>query len=77
MLLTDTDSLSQIKKKKKLCIQVVIWNVPKMFSIIPRIMSDLPWKFHKNLSMLFSIMLYTDRQTNKDENTTFTIWEVI
>ena len=53
-----------------------------MFSIVPCIKSHLPWKFHENRFSRFSVMLLTDRQTNRqatdnDENIIFAMAEVM
>ena len=38
---------------------------PNFFQIVPWILLDLAWKFHKNPFMGFPIMLLTDKQTNQ------------
>ena len=56
------------KSGKKSCVQGVIWNILKMLPIFPCIKSHLPWKFDENPFRRFSVMLLTDRQTNRHSN---------
>ena len=56
------------KVRKKSCVQGVKWNIPKIFPIVPCIKSHLPWKFHENPLRRFSVILLTDRQTNRQSN---------
>ena len=72
------------KWKKKSCVQVVKWNILRMSPIVPCIKSHQPWKFHESPFGCFSVMLLTDRQTNRqtratdnDENITFAMVEVM
>ena len=54
-------------------IEGVKHNTPNFFQIVPWILLDLAWKFHKNPFMRFPIMLLTDKPTNRDENITFAV----
>ena len=55
-----------LKMSKKIsCVQGIEWNIPKMFQIVPYAKSHLPWKFHDYPFTRFSVMLLTDKQTNK------------
>ena len=40
----------------------------QVFQIVPCIRPDLSWKFHENPFTHFSVMLSTDKQTNKQTN---------
>ena len=52
-----------------LCISVLLSKglniTPPFFQIVPCILLDLVWKFHKNPLMRFPVMLLTNRQTNQ------------
>ena len=63
MLLGGMDSSGKVEKIS--CVQGVEWNILKMFPIVLCIKSHLPWKFHENPFSRFSIMLLTDRQTDR------------
>ena len=54
-------------------IEGVKHNTPNFFQIVPWILLDLAWKFHKNPFMRFPIMLLTDKPTNRDENITLAV----
>ena len=56
------------KSVEKSCVQGVQWNILKMFPIVPCIKSHLPWKFHENPFSHFSVIMLTDRQTNRQSN---------
>ena len=46
-------------------IAAVKHNIPIFFQIVPWILLDLAWKFHKNPFMRFPVLLLTDKQTNQ------------
>ena len=52
----------------------MIRNIPQMSQINPSSMSDLAWKFHENPFMCVCFFCnVVDKQTNKDEDTTFAV----
>ena len=66
MLLRGMDSSE--KSDKNSCVQGVKSNILKVFPIVPCIKSHLPWQFHENPYSRFSVMLLTDRHTNRQIN---------
>ena len=40
------------------CIKVVKRIIPKMFQIVPHVITYLSWKFHENLFIHFIVMLH-------------------
>ena len=56
-LLNNTDPGN---RKKRFCIPGLNCNIPKMFQILPRLMSKLCWKFHENPFNRLPLMLLTD-----------------
>ena len=50
-------SQGQSKNKNNSCVQVMIWNVPKMSQIVSGVMSDLSRNVHENPFIIrFSVM---------------------
>ena len=66
MLLPDTNSPEKIENFP--CIQGVMWNILKLFQIVPCTKSHQHRKFHEKPLRRFSVMLLTDRQTHKHTN---------
>ena len=76
MLLTGMDFLEK-KKDMKNCIMELYTSMisvllskglnitPPFFQIVPWLLLDLVWKFHKNPFMRFPVMLLTDKQINQ------------
>ena len=81
MLLTDTDFLENIEKRKPIFKRLNI--TPQIFQLLPCIVPDLSWEFHENPFIRLSAMLLTDGQTYKWKRTRrgadlpiFTFWQV-
>ena len=48
--------------------KVVTQNIHNIFPFVLCVVSKLSWKFNENLLIDFSVMLLTEKRTNRDEN---------